>query len=88
MGEIADLDRTQVITLIDYMTGIRPTAFCPETGDEYGPPHSPELRAFLISRLGDLTPWGGLGALHNKSSALVLGAFLRKAADAIERECR
>ena len=80
------LDGTQVVAFIEYMTGFRCIAVNPENGEEFGPPYSPELRAFLVARMGDDMPVGGRSTvMRHQSNGRALVQFLRQAADSIEQ---
>ena len=80
------LDVTQVVAFIEYMTGFRCIAVNPENGEEFGPPYSPELRAFLVARMGRDVPFSGRYAVtREQSKGRALVQFLRQAADSIEQ---
>lgn len=82
-----EMDSTQASHLVDYMVGER-LLNADANGNEFTAPFSPELKAFIIARLGDDIPLSGYDAFtrhQKKGRALV--AFLREAADAIERLC-
>jgi hypothetical protein len=85
------MDDTQVRAFIDYMVGDRTVGSA--DNEEVGTPHSPELRAFVVARLGDLTPAHGYYMLPARRSNLrsketaqakALAGLLREVADAID----
>jgi hypothetical protein len=51
------MDRTQLVAFVDYMIGERNVGGEVD-GDPVGAPYSPELRAFILGRLGDNMPVG------------------------------
>lgn len=87
------MDKTQLTAFIDYMVGDRTTGG--NSDDPSGTPHSPELRAFILARLGDETPAAsyyivpqppGHRARSEASTkqAKALAALLREVADGID----
>lgn len=82
------MDLTAASAFVDLMVGNRVVAANAETGEDWGPPTSPEIRAFLVAALGDGMPISAYDVFtrhQHKGRALV--ALLRVAADAIERGC-
>ena len=86
------MDRSQLIAFCDYMIGDRVVGG-QDAGDSVGTPHSPELRAFIVARLGDLTPGSGYHLVtmrtnshhpHVASQAKAFAALLREVADGID----
>ena len=49
------MDERQTIAFCDYAIGERVVGGR-DPGDEITTPHAPELKAFVVARLGDLTP--------------------------------
>lgn len=86
------MDRTQVVAFCDYMIGDRAVGGA-DPGDIIGTPHSPELLAFIVARLGDNTPAAGYGIVPQPGrppearrieQGKALAALLREVADAID----
>ena len=86
------MDRSQLIAFCDYMTGDRVVGG-QDAGDPVGTPHSPELRAFIVARLGDLTPGSSYHLVTMRTNtnrpyvapeAKALAALLREVADGID----
>jgi hypothetical protein len=85
------MDRAQLVAFCDYMIGDRVVGGT-DPGDPVGTPYSPELRAFIVARLGDDTPGSGYaivpqagrdrGALWTRQ-ATALAALLREVADGL-----
>jgi hypothetical protein len=85
------MDMQQLMTVIDYMVGGRSVG---GTVDEpLETPHSPELRAFIVGRLGELTPaYGSQVVMFSKyrvnpetiKKSKAFAAFLREIADGID----
>lgn len=83
------MDNAQLAAVIDYMTGGRVVGGTVEEPAET--PHSPELRAFIVARLGESAPHAGYGPVfhrkHNEAfaqQAKALAALLREIADGID----
>lgn len=86
------LDRSQLIAFCDYMIGDRVVGGS-DPGDPVGTPYSPELRAFVVARLGDDTPGAGYTLVPHAGSnrnqrwarqANALAALLREVADGLD----
>jgi|HubBroStandDraft_2_1064218.scaffolds.fasta_scaffold292912_3 hypothetical protein len=86
------LDRTQLMAFCDYVIGDRVVGGREERA-EVCTPHSPELRAFIVARLGELTPSGGYTVVAHigrptsntawYNQAIAFAALLREVADGI-----
>jgi hypothetical protein len=87
------MDDTQIQACLDYMIGERMLGGA-VAGDEITTPHSPELRAFMVARLGDQMPRSGYSLVRLRehpgyrdgvnAQAKALAALLREVADAID----
>lgn len=83
------MDNTQLAAIIDYMIGGRTVG---GTADEpIETPYSPELRAFVVARLGDDTPDSGYRILYGRArnelyarQARAFAALLREVADGFD----
>lgn len=83
------MDRSQLIAFCDYAIGARTVGS--DGADTIDTPHSPELRAFIVARLGDLTPANGhtvmtkhVGYPRWPHQAKAFAALLREVADGID----
>lgn len=90
------MDDTQLMAFCDYMIGERSLGGTPE--DPIGTPYSPELRAFIVGRLGMDTPDSGYSmifatrypnAKHSKKDDYIrqtkaFAAMLREVADILD----
>ena len=87
------MDKTQAVAFCDYAIGERHIGGR-DPGDEITTPHAPELKAFVMARLGNLTPIYGRylhpanrEPHHDAEYAPQAKAFadlLREVADAID----
>lgn len=86
------MDRTQLQAFCDYMIGERVVGGS-DPGDPVGTWHSPELRAFILARLGELTPGAGFHIVAWPGRKLredweqqrrAFAALLREVADGID----
>jgi hypothetical protein len=81
------MDNTQLIAFCNYAFGNRTVGTA--DGESVETPHSPELRAFLVARLGDNTPNYGYWLVHRQSDmkvaqqAKAFADLLREVADGI-----
>lgn len=85
------MDRTQLVAFCDYLIGDRIVGGN-DPGDPVGTPYSPELRAFILGRLGDATPVAGYAIVPHPgrgrgevwtAQADALAALLREVADGL-----
>lgn len=83
------MDNTQLITFIDYLTDGRTIGGSAEEPTETL--HSPEMRAFIVARLGDAAPNNGYGVVTKRKrnefyarQAKALAKLLREVADGID----
>ena len=83
------MDQTQLAAVIDYMIGCRTLGGTSE--DSYETPNSPELRAFIVARLGSDIPSSGYrivvgrgrNELYTRQGKAMAG-LLREIADGID----
>lgn len=84
------MDNAQLIAFCDYMIGGRVVGGTAEEPAET--PHSPELRAFIVARIGDDTPYAGFqivnqqrrNPVYARQAKAFAAALLREAADGID----
>lgn len=84
------MDTTQLTAFCEYMIGDRVVGG--DADDPAGTPHSPELRAFILARIGADTPtmgyqvasqvWRDRGGYERQAKALA--ALLREVADGLD----
>ena len=81
------MDRAQLNAVCDYMIGDRIVGGT-DPGDPVSTPHCPELRAFVLGRLGDMTPQSGWHLTgmrqHYMPQVKAFAALLREIADGID----
>lgn len=84
------MDKIQIAAFIDYAIGWR-TLGGADAGDPVATPHSPELRAFVVARLGEDTPHYASWLINRRSvdaaaarQAKAFSALLREVADGID----
>ena len=84
------MDRSQLVAFLDYAIGSRSVGST--DGETVETPHSPELRAFVVARLGDMTPryatWivpgRGTPIKGEPEKGAAFAALLREVADGID----
>ncbi len=79
-----NLDTTQVDAFLEFLIGFQSVGVAGE--EEITAPHSPELRAFVLARLGDDTPSRASRVKHNLNQATALAGLLRDVADGVMRD--
>jgi hypothetical protein len=77
------VDRLQLDTFIEALIGWK-TIGVNADGAEVQAHHCPELRAFVIARLGELTPVSAHNVWRQPRRAAALAALLREVADGID----
>ena len=78
------MDQAQIELFIDLMVGWENVG--ESAGEPVERPNSPALRAFVVARIGNLTPPSGWALMRKSESSddrMAFAAFLREAADAI-----
>lgn len=78
------MDALQVQQFLDCMIGWKPIGV-DGNGDEIIVPVSPEMRAYVVARLGMETPNHGYDALRSHQKAAPVINLLREVADSMER---
>lgn len=86
------MDKSQLTAFVDYMIGEHPIGIIGTSVGEVGSaepiyaPTCPEMRAFVLARLGDNMPVNGWSAIshHDKTHAKALAALLREVADGLD----
>ena len=84
------MDRTQLSAFLDYAIGER--VIDSADGEDIITPHSPEIRGFIVARLGDkmpiraweIVPTNSPLPLAAKEKAQAFAQLLRKIADGID----
>lgn len=76
------MDRTQADAFIDLLVGSKSLGV-DSNGDEVGAPISPEMRAFIVARLGDKTPLHAHHMRRSPEMASRMAGLLREVADGI-----
>jgi hypothetical protein len=83
------MDKIQIIAFTDYAIGDRVVGS--SDGEALTTPHSPELRAFIVARLGEDTPHHAGWLIHRPRvdaavarQAKAFAALLREVADGID----
>lgn len=82
------MDKSQVIAFLDFLVGYRSIGV-DSNGDEVEVPICPEARAFVVGRLGVMTPANGWrcvtdGTPAGRSKALTVARMLREVVDYLE----
>lgn len=76
------MDKAQLNAFVDYMIGWRTVGAADE--QELTAPTCPEMRAFVVARLGDKTPLHGYDAVRNYNDCgTVLAVLLHEVADGL-----
>lgn len=76
------MDKLQLEEFLDLLVGWRSLGVAGD--EEIAEPRSPELRTFIIARLGVETPSSGRNVVRGRQLGRPLAALLREVADGID----